>query len=957
MAIDEKTMNGYIAEAMELQSPRGYQVTAERHGQALEGHTSPDIVVDMPYRLRTIIELEYDAPALGDARDRLGYQFNDHNLPMKSVLAVGIPETWGDLSHADRRQALASDRPELLLQVVTGRSAEDPERKILPEQPVAVSLRDLVQYAWLAAIPEPYAQSVVETVISELQRAKLDLTARLRMAGDFTQAELIRRYGNHDSANGLESVAGNVVGTLSSMIQLHMNLKAWGNQEQLLGLDDPYFWQKIPPYDGIIYRFAQQWRQIEAVDYMPLSTIAAGILEDTDVSAQLPGGLRVIYQAMADYLQAGISVTTNVAAEIWQALIPDRDERAAYYTKPPTAELLANMTTAMLDDPATAKYNEICAGTGTIARATEENLRFRHYARTEDKSSIHAQRMETCIQLTDINPQSVSVATANMAALEPETPFQSSAIFAITAKGGSLNFLSPEGVADMSDQLVGSHGVRGEMLTLIPNTIDICCNNDPYFRARGGAKNPIDRQAMQTYRRQADRNLKGVAHGQAGLATFMHVIEHKMLGYNRPHGKVLPLTAAHSESYTGFRRHIEREYCSVIAISAAAGDGVSMSADTGIQEMLLVARKQPKPKGNGHPENGDRAVTCVNLNRTFATKLEAKMFADAIRREVALGHKSGNIVVGGVVGTYYRMTGLGEGRPWSALGTGGDYTILTAHITDGQAWHPATGRLTDFALPMTTLSGVSDKGPTHDLLGSLPESRAPRGAFTMHPEETAESRENPSLWIVDAETQVKITCSPTHYGAPGADAEEAERMLATAGHFHLSRNLRMSAQKIAMAYTEMECLGGRSWTTIKAIGETGTAEALALFLNSTYGMLIRVGYGQSTDPGRSTIQVRAIDGHPVPDFAADSPAGQQARQIARDNFARLRQLELDRISLSVLDPNRAEIDRVVTLMLGLPYNPATERMLQSWRRLMCLQPGVNARNKETLEKLAAAGIR
>ena len=83
---------------------------------------------------------------------------------------------------------------------------------------------------------------------------------------------------------------------------------------------------------------------------------------------------------------------------------------------------------------------------------------------------------------------------------------------------------------------------------------------------------------MQTYKRNADRIVKGVAHGQAGLATFMHVVEHEMLGYDCPHGKVLPLTAARSDAYKGFRRNIEREYCDVIAISTAAGDGVSMSA-------------------------------------------------------------------------------------------------------------------------------------------------------------------------------------------------------------------------------------------------------------------------------------------------------------------------------------------------------------------------------------------
>ena len=207
----------------------------------------------------------------------------------------------------------------------------------------------------------------------------------------------------------------------------------------------------------------------------------------------------------------------------------------------------------------------------------------------------------------------------------------------------------------------------------------------------------------------------------------------------------------------------------------------------------------------------------------------------------------------------------------------------------------------------------------------------------MYPPKYARSVNNPSLWELQAGKQITMTCVPTHYGEPRGDAGEAERMRQTAGHFHLSRNLRMSAQKIAMAYTEQECMGGRSWTTIKA--NKRVAEAMALFLNSTYGLLIRIGYGQSTDLGRSPIQVRAIDNHPIPDFASISDAGREARRIAVDNFERLRKLPLERISLSALDDNRAEIDRVVTLMLGLDWNPETENMLAAWRRLMCLQTG------------------
>ena len=953
--MNEKTLNGYIARAMKLQSPPRYNIYPEPTGMGKQPGTSPDIVVDMPYGLRTIIETEYGAPAIDDAKARLGYEFKDSNIPMKSVIALGIPEELGKLEVEDIDAALASDAPQFQMQVVTGKCPDDPNITIVPDKPVPVSLQDLIQYAWLAAIPEAYAKEIMDEVIARMTAAKASLTSKLNACGADAQARLTNNYGNHDSGNKMESVAGNIVGTLFSMTQLHANLKQWGGDEvqEVLAISDPELWQRIEPHDGNPAKIAREWRKIEDIDYMPLSTIAAGMLEDSDVIPHIGETLRVVADTVADYIQAGVSATTNVAAEIWQSLIPDRDERAAYYTKPATAELLANITTRRLQDPRRAKYNEICAGTGTLARATEENIRFRHYAQSKDKTDIHAERMENCIHLTDINPQSISVATANMVSLRPETTFNSSAIFAITANGGSLNFLTEKGVSNMIDRLIGYAGEKQEMLTVIPNEFDICNNNDPYFRAQGDAKSPIDSKEMQKYKRAADRLVKGVANGQAGLATFMHVVEHTLLRHKSPHGKVLPLTAAHAQTYTGFRKNIENKYRDVIAICTAAGEGDSMSDDTIIQEMLLIGTKHtPSPKPLD--QNDVRAVTCVNLTRKFKTKLDAKMFADAIRREIALGKEYGEIAVGATAATYYRMEGLGEGKPWSALGSSGAYTILAEYAKDGMAYDPRTGGSTTFALPMATLSDESGVGPTHDLLGHVQASHDPRGAFVMYSRENTTNRMNPSIWGMDAKTQLSITCEPTHYGEPRDDPNEAARMLQTAGHFHISRNLRMSSQAIAACYTEQECMGGSSWTTLHTTDDV--AKSIALFLNSTYGMLIRIGYGQSTMLGRSRLQVGAMPGHPIPDFAADTDAAKHARAIAAANFDRLRTLPLKRITLSALDTNRAEIDRVVTEMLGLPANATTESMLTEWRRLMCLQPTVNGDNKAVLDELRRAGI-
>ena len=462
----------------------------------------------------------------------------------------------------------------------------------------------------------------------------------------------------------------------------------WGHLSGVQPIDTRYLWNEVSG-EGIPSRIAVEWRKIEAVDYKPLSTIAADMLEDRDLSPKIGGTLKAVHDTIEEHFEAGLSATTNVAAAVWQELTPDRDERAVNYTRPHRAEFLANMTTKRLSDPAKARYTEVCAGTGTLARATEENIRFRHYASTEDKSSIHADRMKNRIQLTDISQQSVSVATANLSSLEPVTALTPVPFFAITESGGSLNFLSPTGVASSEARLIGSYGEEGAMLAIDPRTVGICCNNDPYFRSRGGAKNPIRARTCSGFKRQADRRIKGVANGNAGLPTYMHVIEHEMLARGAPHGKVLPLLAATSDGYKGFRRNIENEYTDVIAVSTAAGGGDSMSDDTNIHEMLLIGTKS---------QAGDRVVVCVNLVDDFKTKIEAKMFSDAIRHEIAKGKPFGKITVGTAVGTYIRMENLGDGRPWSALGSSGDYTLLTEFVQQGIAWFPATGEGTKFEL-------------------------------------------------------------------------------------------------------------------------------------------------------------------------------------------------------------------------------------------------------------------
>ena len=125
-----------------------------------------------------------------------------------------------------------SDDPQFLMQVITGASPDDPDPTIVPNKPFPVSLQDVVQYAWLAAIPAPYAKEVTDKAIADMEAAKETLTKNLSARSAARQARLTRKYGNHDSANKMESVDGDIGGTPFSMIQIHANLKKRGNADE-----------------------------------------------------------------------------------------------------------------------------------------------------------------------------------------------------------------------------------------------------------------------------------------------------------------------------------------------------------------------------------------------------------------------------------------------------------------------------------------------------------------------------------------------------------------------------------------------------------------------------------------------------------------------------------------------------------------------------------------------------
>ena len=258
---------------------------------------------------------------------------------------------------------------------------------------------------------------------------------------------------------------------------------------------------------------------------------------------------------------------------------------------------------------------------------------------------------------------------------------------------------------------------------------------------------------------------------------------------------------------------------------------------------------------------------------------------------------------------------------------------------------------------MTTLGKIAGIGPTHHLIGHV-RGAGELGAFTFDEIGGADVPTYPALWAANSKTQTSMIAAPTHDGTPVSEDDDDDGesplagMLDQKSDLFISRNLRMTSQALAAARTEETAMGGRAWTAL-FVDDAAVRNALTIWLNSTLGLVIRVCYAQTTQPGRATMQIKSLGGLPVPNLAARGAAGKRARRVAAKMFDELSNLPLEPVSYAFRDANRRLIDEAALDMLGLGGDPETAEAIDYLRRTWCREPSVHGGSKAVK---AALGI-
>ena len=887
-----------------------------------------------------------------EARERLGLEVAANGRIIEVAIALRYAESVSE-AH-DLRIALSETA--LSYCVFTESTAEVirfPESGWLEG-----SLDDLADMVRLVSVPQRAVDEAATTLqegidgaaklLDEMNETRTSITAAIARLLGMSNVPQTRRMACAIIANALvfhERIAGMHEGVKTLAV-------VCGN-----GVDNP---------QGEVLA---AWDDILKINYWAIFAIAKDILE------QLPSGdaadiLRRLRHTAQAVDATGLDNAHDLTGRIFQRLIADRKYLATFYTLPASAALLARLAVAKLEgvdwSDAEAvgrlRVGDFACGTGALLSAVYEQIAARHERVGGDAAALHPVMMEEVLYGCDVMPSAVHITGSTLSGVEPSVLFNSSHLYTMpygrmkdnSVMIGSLELLQSSNVLTLfntSDPAMrtGSAGeeTAAQIRAEIPDeSYDLVIMNPPFTRAtnHAGAHADITNPAFAAFdATRADQTAMGdrinrlgddtCYHGNAGIAAAFAALAHRKLKQGGTLALVLPLVATTGLSWERFRQLLAKDYTNseILSVAASKITDLSFSADTGLAECLIVARKLKtgekvpargrftslsyRPQGFAHASETSKSV----VNSTEVRRIEDGPYGGT---PLAIGEEWSGVSISRPLGT--------DGGNWSAVRLF-DYSLAqTAYsLSQSKLWLP--GSASPVELKTALLGDIGKLGLVHrDITGP-----APRGPFDKAaPSPTATY---PALWSHDARRETRMVCLPDSQllVRPGMEYKAAD-VWETASQAYLNLGFRFNTQPLAIAFTNQHSIGGRAWPNVNfSVREYNMA--LTLWGNSTLGILCYWWNAGRQDAGRGDMTIRSAEYIPVLDLRALTD---EQLRTAEDIFNEFRDLELKPAYVADADPNRALLDqRVVCDLLGFDEDiyAAVRRLAAKW----CAEPSVH----------------
>ncbi len=1021
----EQTVNVALGEVLHGLR-RGWTVKSERTGRVLDGGGRPDVLIEEASGWPVVIEADLSSHpgADKDAVDRLGRVVQRTGLPIETAIALVYPAELHTLDGSELREAiLQTESFEYAL--YTNVINRPPDR--LPASGwLTGNVRNLAVLVQRATAPPPRVDALARRLQDGIQWAAEGFT-QWNPYGGPGGAKVAAVLGQSDDEEGqTRRMAMTVVATAlifhEALAESNFVVEENGEDRHLMHVDD----LKVSGLFSVPSLVKDEWRAILQVNYWPIFWTANQVLGRLSIS-QCGKVLNVLWRAVQELVAGGVTRSHDLTGIVFQRLIADRKFLATFYTKPAAASLLAGLAMPADRPPggadwgdgetlAAVQIGDFACGTGTLLSAAYQRMSLLHELHGGDPRSLHAPLMKHGIVGLDVLNIGVHLTAAMLAGSHPDTPFEGECLLTMpygeqpdgSVAIGSLDLLAENGQYSIlkTATRVGGRSedeVKDLVERVAHGKFDLVIMNPPFTRPGGqegdrvGTGNPAfaafgTSRATQK-KMQADlvkkRGKNPIGHGNAGLAAdFLDLVIRK----SREDGTmalVLPLSALSGGAWERARQKIRREYTDIIVVTIVASGSFqrSFSADTGMAECLLIARR-------GVPADAPRAQFAIldsQPDSAVASELIANEITGAIRsgdirrlEDVTQGGTS--VKVGDTSAGHLIDCPLPASGPWTMAGIDDVSLAQSAyHLNRGRIPLPDSPQVDWPVIQVTNVGSLADRGPHHADIYLDTAAGPPRGPFQLNTPPAVAVPTYPVLWAhnakvertlilePDAEGQIK-TVSPMYrshiesqarrqHGHVGEALDDqmkgvitdrvlkaeddlrqnALRIWATATRAHYNRDLRFNSQSLIVGMTERRCVGGRAWPSV--IFEDDEQEyAFTLWCNSTLGLLMHWWTSNKTQSGRGTTTVTSIPNIPTLDTRT---LGAEQLSAAREAFYAMRDLRFLPFDQIDEDPARAELDRRLLVdVLGLPSSLCEpDGPIDLLRRKLAAEPQIHGGKK------------
>ena len=965
-ATHEHTLNVALGEVLG-RLRRSWRTRSEQTGHVLKEGGRPDILIEEASGWPIVIEAERSnhASAEADAQARLGRTVASTGRHIETAIALVYPANLHSLDGSTLRCAIGSTQD--LKYVLYTRHVDSSPERLPTEGWITGSVRDLAMLVHRAAVPPPRVAALAIELEDGVRLAAEEFTRR-HPYGNELGTRVASVLGQSDDEEGQTRRMAMTV--IVNALVFHESLA-----EVEFKVPDPEAGSSrgVRPVEsfrpgGVFVpgEVRLEWESILTVNYWPIFWSAKEMLRlmPTATANALLGWL---WQTGQKLVAGGVTRSHDLMGIVFQRLIADRKFLATYYTRPEAAALLATLALPARrplgeadwsdgETLASAQIGDFACGTGTLLSMAYQRMSLLHELHGGDPRKLHGPMMRHGLVGLDVLNIAVHLTAAMLAGSQPDTPFDGECLLTMpygkqedgNVAIGSLDLLAETVQPSLMDAAaaVSAGGraperVRDLVSKVGHNQFDLVIMNPPFVRSTGmeaekrGTGNPafaaFDTDKA-TQRRMQDslavlRGTTSIGTGNAGLAADFLDLALRKVRQDGVISLVLPLSAASGMEWEEARKALAR-HCDELIVVTIAGAGSydsSFSADTGMAECLLVARRGET--------SVQRRATFVMLRQRPNSTVEAELLATEISRIRESGklraveRLEGRSLVSIGESDYGVMLDapLPKSGPWPLVGIRDDELAQVAWNLELGAMVPL-GRpnLASVEIAIAPIGEIGGRGPYHaDIYWDQPDG-TPRGPFKLIKPAASPAPTYPMLWAHAAKRERRLVVDPDSEGRIKAASgkvtqedltERAASVWGTATRAHYNRDLQFNSQSLIVAMTDRPCIGGQAWPSV--IFENREHEyAFALWSNSTLGLLLHWWVANKTQSGRGRTTVTGIPKIPTLDVRTLTDEQNASAKTVFEALQERRFLPFDQIDE---DPARAELDRcLLEDVLGLP---------------------------------------